>query len=58
MDLSIIRAQLVGDETPFRLAMDILKKDMHNIRFPALNKTLHVFSDTRSIQLKDIQNDG
>ena len=38
--------------------MDILKKDMHNIRFPALNKTFHVFSYTRSIQLKDIKNDG
>ncbi len=38
--------------------MDIFKKDMHNIRFPALNKTFHVFSYTKPIQLKDIKNDG
>ena len=34
------------------------KKDMHDLWYFSVNETLHVFSDTRSIQLKDIQTNG
>lgn len=36
----------------------MLEKDMHDIWYFTVNKTLHVFSYTRSIQLKDNQTNG
>ncbi len=38
--------------------MDMPKKDMHDIWYFSVNKTLHVLPLTRYIQLKDIQTNG
>ena len=38
--------------------MDRLKKNMQDIWHTPVNKTFHVVSYTKSILLKDIQNDG